>query len=98
MLSSGMTPEDIARKLMGELQVSEGITSISPVYGPCEPVSLKQRMKKAVATLGRTEVDKILKEEGRIEVNCEFCQQAVVFTDGDVADVMAQCAEREVRS
>jgi hypothetical protein len=37
-------------------------------YGPCEPKSLKERMKRAVALLGSEEVQDIIKKEGKIEV------------------------------
>ena len=37
-------------------------------YGPCEPESLKERMKRAVALLGAAEVADIMQKEGKIEV------------------------------
>ena len=33
-----------------------------PQYGPCEEVALKERMKRAVVSLGRKEVDAIVAE------------------------------------
>ncbi len=38
-------------------------------YGPCEPESLKERMKRAVALLGPAEVADIMQKEGKIEVS-----------------------------
>ncbi len=37
-------------------------------YGPCERDDLEQRMKRAVAALGRAEVADIVEQEGKIEV------------------------------
>ena len=37
-------------------------------YGPCEAESLKGRMKRAVALLGEKEVQRIMEQEGKIEV------------------------------
>lgn len=53
-------------------------------YGPCESSSLKVRMKRAVAALGPAEVQKILEQEGKIEVTCEFCQETYNFEADEV--------------
>ena len=37
-------------------------------FGPCEPESLKDRMKRAVALLGKEEVNEIVRSQGKIEV------------------------------
>ena len=42
-------------------------------YGPCEADSLKERMKRAVALLGPTEVQSIMRQEGKIEVEPAKC-------------------------
>ena len=38
-------------------------------FGPCEPESLKERMKRAVALLGKEEVSDIMRSQGKIEVH-----------------------------
>lgn len=43
-------------------------------YGPCDPEDLRDRMASAVATLGKDEVNDIIREEGKIEVTCEYVQ------------------------
>lgn len=50
------------------LGVGDSSFSMEPTYGPCEASALKYRMKKAVALLGEAEVEKLLQEEGKIEV------------------------------
>jgi molecular chaperone Hsp33 len=40
-------------------------------------------------SLGRTEVDSILAEQGKVEVTCEFCGRQYVFEHGDVAALFA---------
>ena len=42
---------------------------VHPGMGPCEADSLKERMKRAVALLGPTEVQSIMRQEGKIEVS-----------------------------
>lgn len=71
MLNSGMTVDGIADRILEGLgRVQEGVT-LSPTYGPCQQDELRDRMLSAVASLGRTEVSKILTEDGKIEVRVE---------------------------
>lgn len=35
-------------------------------YGPCEPDALKMRMMRAVAALGRGEIEDIMRQEGKV--------------------------------
>ena len=37
-------------------------------YGPCDRAELRERMKRVVALLGEDEVNRILEQEGKIEV------------------------------
>ena len=46
-------------------------------YGPCEMSDLQERMKRSVALLGEEEVKKIMREEGKIEVNLWVSRLAV---------------------
>ena len=46
-------------------------------FGPCEPESLKERMKRAVALLGKDEVNEIVRSEGKIEVQPVFCRASL---------------------
>ena len=41
-------------------------------------------MKKAVAALGADEVKDIVREQGMIEVTCEFCKQTYQFGEAEV--------------
>ena len=38
-------------------------------YGPCEPDALRDRMLRAVASLGEAEVRSIIEEQGKVEVS-----------------------------
>ena len=40
-------------------------------------------------SLGRAELDDILREQGSIQVNCEFCNQLYQFGQDDVASLFA---------
>lgn len=73
LLHQGLEARDIAGKLLHGLGISEKSFSMQPSYGPCEASALQERMKRAVALLGASEIDRLLEEEGKIEV-CSFLQ------------------------
>lgn len=47
----------------------------------------RERTESMLRSLGRDELDDILRERGSIEVNCEFCNQLYSFEPGDVANL-----------
>lgn len=86
MLHDGLSPQQITAKLFEGLGVAGQTFSMEPAYGPCEASALKYRMKKAVALLGEVEVEKLLQEEGKIEVTCEFCKETYKFEREEVME------------
>ena len=85
LVSEGLTARQIAQRVLGELgEKVELATTTKPLYGPCDPEELRERMKRAVASLGKQEVDKIFAEDGQIEVKCEFCKETSVLLPGDL--------------
>lgn len=47
-----------------------------------------QRMEQALASLGEDEIRGIIKEQGEIEIGCEFCNQQYVFSEADVEGII----------
>ena len=41
-------------------------------------------MLRAVASLGKEEVDKILAEDGQVEITCEFCKTTTVLKEDEL--------------
>ena len=70
MMHQGLSTVDITQRLFAGLGVADSTFSLEPKYGPCEPTALQERMRRAVALLGEEEVQKIMEEEGKIEVRC----------------------------
>jgi len=95
LVSEGLTARQIAQRVLAELDERvELATSITPSYGPCEEAELRERMLRAVASLGKAEVDQILAEDGQIEITCEFCKTTNVLSEGDLAAAQAELARR----
>jgi molecular chaperone Hsp33 len=84
MLQKGMTPQDITERLLHGIGVGGEGFSLAPKYGPCDARELRGRMASAVAALGETEVLDILREQGKIEVTCEFCRDTYDFEEPEI--------------
>jgi len=85
LVQEGLTARQIAQRVLDELEERVDLaTSMTPSYGPCEEDELRQRMLRAVASLGKEEVNQILAEDGQIEITCEFCKTTSILTEQDL--------------
>ncbi len=46
-----------------------------------------QRISKAIVALGKKDVEDILKENGKVEVKCDFCHKTYTFKEKDIKDI-----------
>lgn len=92
LITAGKSPREIAEVIAGPLGLRE-LGEMVPRYGPCDEEELRGRMKRAVATLGETEVRSIIEEQGFLEVTCEFCKTSLKMGEGDVAEIMTWASE-----
>ena len=76
LLEQGMTPEDMIQSLAGGLDVE--ILDRIPTRYACS--CSKERVSKAVASIGRKELQEMIEEGETIEVNCDFCGSHYYFT------------------
>ena len=85
MIADGLTAKEMAEKVLGELgSLPELATTCEPTYGPCDIEDLRGRMMRAIASMGREEVESIIEEQGKVEVTCEFCKDTIVFSEEDL--------------
>ena len=85
MIADGLTAKEMAEKVLGELgSLPELATMCEPTYGPCDIEDLRGRMMRAIASMGREEVESIIEEQGKVEVTCEFCKDTIVFSEEDL--------------
>ena len=69
MLEKGMTPEDILEYILGDMDV-EMLETIPAAY-KCN-CSI-ERVSKAIASIGKKDLQEMIDEGKPIEVNCQFC-------------------------
>ena len=84
MLDAGMTPEDILGQVCGDLGV---------VFLETQEISYKcycsrERVERALISLGRQELTQIMEEGKPFPVECQFCDTVYTFTPEDVADLL----------
>lgn len=76
MLSEGMTAEDILFYLTEGFDMLVQNQTVTPKY---ECKCSKKRMHDAVVSIGKKEIKKIIEEDGKCEVECQFCNSKYVF-------------------
>ncbi|MBE5921381.1 MAG: Hsp33 family molecular chaperone HslO [Lachnospiraceae bacterium] len=76
MLESGMTPEDILEQVLGD--VGFEITDRIPTQFACN--CSKERVSKALISLGKKEMNELIQEGKEIEINCHFCSSHYKFS------------------
>lgn len=80
MLESGMTPEDLLTQILGDFELE--ITDKIETKFSCN--CSKERVEKAMISLGREELKKMIDDREPIEVKCDFCNTAYVFDTEDL--------------
>lgn len=75
MLERGMSPEDILEEILGEFGLE--ITEKTPAQFHCD--CSREKVSKAIISLGRNEIEDMIKDNEPIEVNCHFCSKKYKF-------------------
>ena len=84
MLDSGMSSEDIAMKVLEGLDPNV-LDSFNCEYR-CD--CSKERVEKALVSLGREELTKMAEEEEKIEVCCHFCENKYNFSREEIKQLI----------
>lgn len=84
MISCGRTPEQIVQAALGD--VRSRVVERQVVRFRCGCTVLKVRA--VLAALGENELRDILREQGQIEVRCNFCGKRYTFGDEDVRKIV----------
>ena len=76
LLEQGMTPEDMLHHLLGNLDLE--ILDRMPAQYACN--CSKERVAKAIASIGRADLEDMIQAGETIETNCQFCGSHYYFT------------------
>ena len=84
MLDAGMTPEDILGQVCGSL----GVVFMETAEVGYKCYCSRQRVERALISLGREELTQIMEEGKPFPVECQFCDTVYTFTPEDVAELL----------
>ena len=76
LLEQGMSPEDMLHHLLGDLDLE--ILDRMPAQYACN--CSKERVAKAIASIGRADLEDMIQAGETIETNCQFCGSHYYFT------------------
>lgn len=85
MLSDGMTAEDILFYLTESFSMIMQNETTTPAY-QCK--CSRDRMKSAVISIGKADLSKIIEEDGKCEVECQFCNNKFVFEKPELEEML----------
>ena len=80
MLEQQMTPEDILREILGELELT--ITDTIPTQFRCD--CSRERISRALAAINRKDMEDMIRDGEDIEVKCHFCNTTYRFSVEDL--------------
>ncbi|MCR5515876.1 Hsp33 family molecular chaperone HslO [Lachnospira multipara] len=83
MLEEGMSPEQILEHILGDMDLEILDTIDTGFKCNCS----KERVSKAVISIGREELSKMIADNKPIEVNCHFCNTHYNFTIDELQDM-----------
>ena len=87
MLETGMTPEDILGQVCGEL----GVVFLETAEVAYKCYCSRERVEKALISLGKKELAEIAEEGKTFPVECQFCDTVYEFSPADVRELMGDC-------
>lgn len=86
MLEEGLTPEGILETVLEGLDIEWTDTLPVQFYCNCS----KERVEKALVSIGKKELTDIIADGKPIEVKCHFCNRAYEFTVEDMKELLKQ--------
>jgi molecular chaperone Hsp33 len=86
LLAEGNTPEAIIRRVLDGMDVE--IMEQIPTMFECN--CTKERVERAIVSIGREEIQSMIDDGEPIEVNCHFCNSHYIFTLDDLKAILAR--------
>lgn len=83
MLEAGKSPEEILEILLEGFDVEFNETSETHFSCNCS----KERVEKALISIGKSEIKEMIEDGETIEVKCHFCNQGYEFTVEDLKEI-----------
>lgn len=79
-------PEHLLREVMSDFDLK--ILETTPVEYRC--YCSRQRVERALISLGKDELESILREQGGCELNCQFCDEVYRFSAEELEELLKE--------
>ncbi len=90
LLEQGLSPEGLLEQILGEFGLE--ITEKIPVGYRCD--CARERVTRALISIGAAELQEMAEEGKPIEVNCQFCDKHYVFTPEELKDLLESAGNK----
>ncbi len=80
LLEDGKSPEDILELLLGDMELK--IMDKVPAEFNCN--CTKERVEKALISIGKEELEKLIYEDKKADLHCHFCSKEYHFTEEEL--------------
>ncbi len=84
MLDADMTPEMILEHILGEF----GLEIMDKIPTRYECNCTKERVEKAIVSIGKKDIQEMIDDNEPIEVNCHFCNTNYVFSVEELKEII----------
>lgn len=85
MIDSGMSAEDIFFHITEDFDMIMENKPIIPMY---ECKCSKERMERALISIGKKELEDLIEEQGEAELTCQFCDKKYTFSKEELEELL----------
>ena len=85
MIKSGMSAEDMF------FRITEGFSMLmdnKPIIPEYRCTCSKERMERALISIGKDELKKLIEEDGQAELSCRFCDNKYMFNKKELTELL----------
>ena len=84
LLDQGLTPEQLLEQILGEF----GMEITEKIFTGFSCNCSKERVAKAIISIGKEDIQEMIEENKPIDVNCHFCNTAYTFTPDELKEML----------
>ena len=87
LLEQGHTPESLLEQVLDGFDIEINDTIPTEFYCNCS----KERVEKALISIGRKELNEMIQEGKEVELNCHFCNTNYTFSVEELKEILRKC-------
>ena len=84
LLDMGKTPEEILEMILGDMDLKIMDRVPASFYCNCS----RERVEKALLSIGKEELEKMIREDKKANLHCHFCGKDYVFTESELCQLL----------